>query len=55
MGDKSELYEQALVGKKVPVLTLDNKWYKLFKDLAELPRIQAVSYTPLTLPTIRLV
>lgn len=40
MGDKSELYEQALAGKKVPVLTLDNKWYKLFKDLAELPRIQ---------------
>lgn len=35
-----ELYEQALAGKKVPVLTLDNKWYKLFKDLAELPRIQ---------------
>lgn len=40
MGDKSELYEQALAGKKVPVLTLDNKWYKLFKDLTELPRIQ---------------
>ena len=41
MGDKSEIYEQALAGKKVPVLTLDNKWYKLFKDLAELPKIQA--------------
>ncbi len=40
MGDKSELYEQALAGKKVPVLTLDNKWYKLFTNLAELPRIQ---------------
>ncbi len=40
MGDKSELYEQALAGKKVPVLTLDNKWYKLFRNLAELPRIQ---------------
>lgn len=35
-----ELYEQALAGKKVPVLTLDNKWYKLFRDLADLPRIQ---------------
>ncbi len=40
MGDKSELFEQALAGKKVPVLTLDNKWYKLFRNLAELPRIQ---------------
>ncbi len=41
VGDKSEVYEQALAGKKVPVLTLDNKWYKLFTDLAELPKIQA--------------
>lgn len=41
VGNKSEVYEQALAGKKVPVLTLDNKWYKLFKDLAELPKIQA--------------
>lgn len=41
MGNKSEVYEQALAGKKVPVLTLDNKWYKLFRDLSELPRIQA--------------
>ncbi len=41
MGDKSEIYEQALAGKKVPVLTLDNKWYKLFADLADLPKIQA--------------
>lgn len=41
VGDKSEVYEQALAGKKVPVLTLDNKWYKLFKDLSELPKIQA--------------
>ena len=41
VGNKSEVYEQALAGKKVPVLTLDNKWYKLFRDLAELPRIQA--------------
>lgn len=40
MGDKLKLYEEALAGKKVPVLTLDNKWYKLFKDLAELPGLQ---------------
>lgn len=41
VGDKSEVYERALAGKKVPVLTLDNKWYKLFTDLAGLPKIQA--------------
>ena len=40
MGDKSDIYEQALAGKRVPALTLDNNWYKLFTDLAELPRIQ---------------
>jgi vacuolar-type H+-ATPase subunit I/STV1 len=40
VGDKSDIYEQALAGKRVPVLTLDNNWYKLFTDLAELPRIQ---------------
>lgn len=40
MGEKSDIYEQALAGKRVPILTLDNNWYKLFTDLAELPRIQ---------------
>lgn len=42
MGNKSEVYEQALAGKKVPVLTLDNKWYKLFLNLDEEPRIKAL-------------
>ncbi len=37
--DKSESYEQALRGKNIPILTLDNKWYKLFKNLAEYPDI----------------
>ena len=40
MGNKSEIYEQALAGKKVPVLTLDNKWYKLFRNLDEEPQIK---------------
>lgn len=40
MKDKAEEYEKALVGKKVPVLTLDNKWYKLFTDLTDVPEIQ---------------
>ncbi len=42
MGNKSEVYEQALAGKKVPVLTLDNKWYKLFRNLEEEPEIKAL-------------
>ena len=42
MGNKSEVYEQALAGKKVPVLTLDNKWYKLFRNLEEEPGIKAL-------------
>lgn len=37
--DKSESYEQALRGKNIPILTLDNKWYKLFKNLADYPEI----------------
>lgn len=37
--DKSESYEQALKGKSIPVLTLDNKWYKLFRNLGEYPVI----------------
>lgn len=42
MGDRSEEYEQALAGKRVPVLTLDNKWYKLFINLDDEPRIRAL-------------
>lgn len=30
---KRELFEQALRGKKVPVLTLDAKWYRLLDEL----------------------
>lgn len=37
--DKGESYEQALKGKNIPILTLDNKWYKLFKNLADYPEI----------------
>lgn len=42
MGNKAEVYEQALAGKKVPVLTLDNNWYKLFRNLADEPQIKAL-------------
>ena len=30
MNDKDIIYENALKGKKIPVLTLDNKWHRLF-------------------------
>ncbi|MBR4085183.1 MAG: hypothetical protein IKK33_12975 [Lachnospiraceae bacterium] len=39
MSGKDELYEKALQGKKIPILTLDNKWYKLFPNLNDYPKI----------------
>jgi len=39
LSKKEELYEQALKGKKIPILTLDNKWYKLFPNLNDYPNI----------------
>ena len=39
MAKKSRGYEEALLGKKIPVLTLDNKWYKLFPNLSDYPDI----------------
>lgn len=30
MARTDEAFKQALVGKKIPILTLDNKWHKLF-------------------------
>lgn len=39
MSAKDELYEMALRGKKIPILTLDNKWYKLFPNLNDYPKI----------------
>ena len=31
--NKQQLFASALTGKKVPVLTLDNKWYRLLNEL----------------------
>ena len=33
-GEKREAFEQALKGKMIPILTLDNKWYKLLTEEA---------------------
>lgn len=32
--EKREAFEQALRGKRIPILTLDNKWYKLLSEEA---------------------
>ena len=29
---RQEAFAQALQGKKIPILTLDNKWYRLLDD-----------------------
>lgn len=33
MQRKEDVYRPALIGKKLPILTLDNKWYKLFANI----------------------
>lgn len=43
MAKKEESYKQALNGKKIPILTLDNKWHRLFNMMEpdrELKRLE---------------
>ncbi|MBO5292243.1 MAG: hypothetical protein J6B10_03565 [Lachnospiraceae bacterium] len=40
MAKKDEEFEAALVGKKIPYLTLDNKWHKLFTQLNGTPEVK---------------
>ena len=42
MKDKDLEYEQALSAKKIPILTLDNKWYKLFDNVQAYPKVNAM-------------
>lgn len=35
MPQEEEFFKEALVGKKVPILTLDNQWHKLFTQTGE--------------------
>ena len=30
MAKTDDTFKQALIGRKIPILTLDNKWHKLF-------------------------
>lgn len=32
--ERREMFEQALLGKRIPILTLDNRWYRLLTDEA---------------------
>lgn len=40
MGRKEVDFETALAGKKIPILTLDNKWHRLFTQAEQTPEIQ---------------
>ena len=40
---KVELYKEALQGKKIPILTLDNKWHQLFSQAKPVPEIKVLS------------
>lgn len=40
MSRKDEVFEPALIGKKIPILTLDNKWHQLFTQKEYTPEIQ---------------
>ena len=38
--NRQEAFKSALVGKHLPVLTLDNKWYKLLNKTGSVPLIE---------------
>ena len=40
MANKEKTYEQALKGKRIPILTLDNKWYRLFTMMEPEPELK---------------
>ena len=40
MARSDEIFEPALIGKKIPILTLDNKWHQLFTQREYTPEIK---------------
>lgn len=42
MKKSEDVYKKALQGKKLPILTLDNKWHKLFTQAGTNSRIEAL-------------
>ena len=42
MSRRDEIYKPALSGKKIPILTLDNKWHKLFTQSEQSKKIKKI-------------
>ena len=42
MAQEDEKFRAALAGKKIPILTLDHKWHKLFTQAEEHEEIKAL-------------
>ncbi len=42
MSRTDEVFQPALIGKKIPILTLDNKWHKLFTQAEYSPEIKSM-------------
>lgn len=42
MSNKDEVFQNALKGKKIPILTLDNKWHKLFSHADTTYKLKAL-------------
>lgn len=40
MARTDEVFQPALIGKKIPILTLDHKWHKLFTQREQTPEIK---------------
>ena len=40
MARKDEVFKPALFGKRIPVISLDNKWYKLMAGIVHTPHMQ---------------
>lgn len=42
MGKSEEAFENALIGKKIPLLTLDHKWHRLFTQAEFTPELKSM-------------
>lgn len=45
MARADEVFKSALVGKKIPILTLDNKWHRLFTQSEFTPELKGLEKT----------
>lgn len=45
MARADEVFKSALVGKKIPILTLDNKWHRLFTQSEFTPELKGMEKT----------